>query len=530
MSENPLSVRERWIILGLTLLTIIAHFVNLGLMPLNADEALRASVAFEMMERENYIVPTIWGEFYYRKPPFYNWVIIGFFQVFGSFSEFVFRLPSVIPLMLFGVTIWRIARKRIGERAALLAAFGFILNGSLLTRDSMLGHIDILYSWFTFLGFYSVYCYWKRGSYYALFLVSYFIASIGVLMKGLPSFLFQGLTILAWLAYQRQWRMLFSLQHLTGILVFASVVGGYFYAYSEFNSLEDYFFQLYDQSSQRTVIDRKWYEGLLNLFVFPFKNLMQLFPTALFLLFMFRRGTIKRWIKNDFTAFALVVLAANIIPYWLSPGYHTRYLFMLYPLLYILGSEAFFASTEKYPKLTQWMYGVFLVGIGLLILAFGGTLFVEEVRNLPLAIPAAIVLLLASVALMVLWFRMPKFRLYWSLMVMVLLRFGFDFFVVPHRVYVEDSAHVNRKMHSEKIVEITGDTPLWLHRNTPAFTEYAYYLGVGKDTVIGVQDSLQPGVFYLTMPRVKAHYEVDEFYRFDLEFKDYELILVKLKE
>ena len=88
---------------AITLLVIF--LVNLGLLPLFADEPTRAVVALEMMYSDNYWVPTINGDYYYRKPPFYNWIIASLFGITGSKSEFIFRLPSVIPLFLFGMTI-----------------------------------------------------------------------------------------------------------------------------------------------------------------------------------------------------------------------------------------------------------------------------------------------------------------------------------------------------------------------------------------------------------------------------------------
>ena len=112
-------------------------------MPLFGDEAIRGTVAFEMIKSDNYIVPTIWGDFYYRKPPLYNWLIVAAFEATGSYSEFVLRLPSVIPLLFFIPVIYWVSHKEIGQRAAWLAGFAFVLSGRMITRDSMLGHIDI---------------------------------------------------------------------------------------------------------------------------------------------------------------------------------------------------------------------------------------------------------------------------------------------------------------------------------------------------------------------------------------------------
>ena len=59
----------------LLLFALPAFFINLGLLPLFADEPTRANVALEMILSGNYSVPTIGGEYYYNKPPFYNWIL-----------------------------------------------------------------------------------------------------------------------------------------------------------------------------------------------------------------------------------------------------------------------------------------------------------------------------------------------------------------------------------------------------------------------------------------------------------------------
>ncbi len=525
-----LSKREKWIILGLGCLTVIAHFLNLGLMPLFGDESLRGTVAFEMMKRENYIVPTIWGEFYYRKPPFYNWILMGVFSLTGSFSEFVLRLPSVIPLMLFGATIWWMTRKYIGERAAVFTAFAFVLSGRLLTRDSMLGHIDIFYSWCTFIGFYSIHHFWKRNQLWALFLISYLISAAGVLMKGLPSFLFQGITLFVWFVYKRQFKVLFSLPHFAGIGLFVAIVGGYFWAYSEFNSLEDYFLELYDQSSQRTVIDRKWYEGILNILTFPFENFGHLFPTSLLLLFVFRKGIVRQWLSNDFLAFTFLTLAVNVLPYWLSPGYYPRYLFMLYPLVFVLGCYELENHSKHWPRVKNVLEWIMFGLIALLVPAFLVTPFVPQMETFAYRWWVAPLLALMMAGLVLLWFRMRDQRVYWFFFALVVFRIGFDAFVLPYRVTIEKGRYIDRKNESNKVLSLTQGGELRVLKDTPLFIEYAYYLGTGKDAVIWRDDEPQPGMYYLTKQRYMDMYEWEEYYQFPAGYREYQISLVKLKE
>lgn len=524
--------REKWIILVLAVLAFIAHLINLGLMPLMADEAIRATVAWEMMVSKNYIVPTMWGEYYYRKPPLYNWIIIGFFEVFNSYSEFVFRLPSVIPLFLLSYATWFVSKQHIGERAAAIAAFGFLLSGRLLTRDSMLGHIDIAFSLVTFLGFFAVYHFQKRKNFWSLFIISYALAAAGVLMKGLPSFLFQGFTVGLWLIYKRDWKKLISASHFAGIAVFLLIVVGYFYTYSQYNSLETYFGELYGQAAMRTVVDKPWYEGVLNLFVFPFENFGHLFPTSLILIFMFRKGTIKRWMSNDFLSFVLLTLAINVLPYWLSPGYYPRYLFMLYPLCFILGAESFITHSSNRNwmiKSVEWLF--FAMGM-ILMIAYTGVSFVPELKELSYFIWAAVIILLLTAVIIWLWFKQPQWRIYWSFAILISFRIGFDLYVIPYRMFDEGSAPPARKIMAERILANTpNDWPIKLFDQSPIYKEHAYYLGVATNRIIERTTLVEPNCYYLVDDfRMKRVAQFESIYHHKMYYKDYETHVCQMKE
>ncbi len=247
-------------------------------MPLLADEATRAIVALEMIFSGNYWVPTINGEFYYRKPPVFNWIIASLFHLTGSYSELMVRLPSVVPLFFYGLTIYLWVKKYLGAKAAFLSAVMFVTCGRLTLYASLLGHIDILYAWVTFLSFIAIWEYYQTEKWLALFVVSYLLSAAAFLMKGLPTILFQGITLTVFFFYQKQFRKLFTWQHLVGLFTFLLLVGGYFWKYSQYNDLMGWVTELWDQSGQRTPLDKKWYESVLHLFAFPFEQLGHLAP------------------------------------------------------------------------------------------------------------------------------------------------------------------------------------------------------------------------------------------------------------
>ena len=519
---------ELYFIAALIVFTVVVHFLNLGLFPLFGDEGIRGTVSFEMMKHENYIVPSKFGWYYYRKPPLYNWIMIGFFYLTNSYSEFVLRLPSVIPLFLFGATIWYVAKSKIGSKPALLAAFLFILSGRLLTRDSMLGHIDIFYSWVTFIEFYLIWYFWKRKAYWKLFLFSYLLAAAGVLMKGLPSFIFQGATLFVWSIYLKDFKRLFSVQHIVSFLLFAGIIVGYFYAYAQYNSLETYFNELYFQSSQRTVVEHAWWENVLQLITFPIENFGHLFPSSLLLLFLFKKDTVRNWLKDDFMAFTFLVLAINSIPYWLSPGYYPRYLFMLYPLLFILGADAYFKRKDKWAKLNNWILGFFLVFGVAVALAPLYTFSVDYFTEKPFHIWGVLLMLVIGVGCAFFWFK-PKYKLWASLAFVALFRLGFDLYILPYRVDVEQSQYVFRKETSKKLVELTQDAPLYLYKNTPMFEEFGYYIGTEKDQIIQIKGNYKSGNYYLTTDSMlPENQSYDRIYSFELGYEDFVIRLIKV--
>ena len=241
-----------WIIL---LLLVPALFINLGMSPLIEDEATRGVVAFEMQQSGELITPTINGEYYYNKPPLYNWILLGFFNLFNQHSEFVLRLPAVISLLLFGLIIYFTSRKELGTRVAFLSSLLFISCGRILFYDSMRGLIDLSFSLLIFLNFYLIYYFLARKKYFFLFLTSYFLAAAAFLMKGLPSVIFQALTLFTALAYFKSLRKLFHPAHLAGLMVFFILVGGYYFLLWEKNHEPEFFERLVSESTKRTIVN-----------------------------------------------------------------------------------------------------------------------------------------------------------------------------------------------------------------------------------------------------------------------------------
>ena len=192
--KNKLPEERFHLLFGITclLLLVLAYLSHLDFVPLNADhdEARRALVAGEMIFSGDYLTPTLNGEIYLNKPPLYNWLIIAYFELFGNYSMFTFRLPVIVATIGMGITVYYFTKKYLSAPVAFFTAFAFMTNGRIMIYDSIVGLIDTTFSWIVYVSFFLIYYYGEKKKYYHLFLLTYLIAAAGFLMKGFPAIVF----------------------------------------------------------------------------------------------------------------------------------------------------------------------------------------------------------------------------------------------------------------------------------------------------------------------------------------------------
>lgn len=447
------------------LMLIPALFINLGLMPLISDEPTRAIVTLEMIISGNYVTPTINGEFYYNKPPLFNWILSGFIRLSGRQDEFIFRLPTVISLVLTGLVIFLFSKKVLGKFNALLAALMLITSARILFWDSFQGLIDITYSLITFTSFAVLYHYTARRKFLLMFLLTYLLTATGYMMKGLPSLAFQGISLIGWLWYAKEFRKLFTWQHLAGIGIFLLITGTYYFVYLQSNSLQDVFATLFDQSNRINQPQGTLLSWIGHLFVFPLQMSYEFAPWTLFLLLLIRRDVRRKILADDFIRFCLLIFASNIVIYWISADMRPRYLFMLFPLLFMILVKAYHEAGILNTGVFRLFNRIFPV------LAFAGTLsllvypFWNETSHISgvwYIVPA---LFLFSLTASVLSVKMPAYRLWLFILVMLTVRTGFNIFNLPARyVSYPDAGYRQGAIEAARLSEgldlyILGSTP-----------------------------------------------------------------------
>ncbi len=414
MQNRPQQSPYFFFILALVL-SVPAFLIYLGLLPFIPDEAIRSLVSLEMSQTGDYLTPTLGGELYIKKPPLYNWIIALFFRVSGQPNEFFMRLPVIIFLLCYTVTIYHFVRKEMGTRMGILVALMFLTNGRVLFYESEHGLIDITFSWLTYLFFMLSYHFMKREKYLALFLTAYGITAVSYLMKGLPSLVFVAISLLVLFISKRKFRMLFNWRHFAGIGLLILIVGAYYLAYFRKNAIdpESMFAALMGETTRRTVIRFGWERTLRHLFTFPLEMFYHFLPWTILSVLLFVKGSLKKIRRHPFLWYNALIILFNVIVYWTSPEVHPRYILMLIPPFFTILLYLYFDLKEQNNKLCIWIE--YVLGFVLVVLTLGMLLprFIEPTKQLPMIILISISLLI-TLALITFnyWKQVPE-RLYW---------------------------------------------------------------------------------------------------------------------
>ncbi|KAF0203218.1 MAG: glycosyl transferase family [Bacteroidetes bacterium] len=506
-----------------------ALFWHLGFLAINfpTDEPTRSIVALEMILSGNYIVPTINGEFYYNKPPLYNWIIILYYKIAGNYSEFTLRLPVVIHLLLFGLTIFLFVRKHYGNKQGFIVAMLFITSGRILFWDSFLGLIDITFSWLVYTSFMVIYHFHRKKNYLALFVLSYLLTSVTFMMKGLPSLVFQGITLLVFFIYNREFKKLFSWQHFLGIGILILIAGSYYLAYFQYNTLDNVFTTLFSESEKRTIINYGWFRFVTHLFSFPLEMFYHFFPWSILWIYFFRKGFRATLAADPFLKFNFMVFIFNIIIYWTSPESYPRYIFMLFPPLFTLLVYMFFkdrASNGIYSRIVEY----FLLGVMVLgIIAAIPMPLLEQTGFVDQAWLKASVMFTVMAILTWLYWKLKDQRLVIFVAGMLMLRVGFDWFIIPPR-YNDFQVH---KEGALKAAEVTGDGDLYIFKDSETEHATSFYVALGKKKVLKFKHSdFSTEDYYYLDPRWLPEDAYISLHDFQLFRHDQPMKIVKLKQ
>jgi len=512
-----------WVPAALALLVLApALLLNLGLLPLIADEPIRALVALELKLHGNFFVSTLQGEYYFNKPPLFNWLLLGFFQLFGTVEEWVIRLPTVLALLGMGGSLYYFVSRRLGQVQGWAAALAFVTSGRMLFYDSGLGLIDTLHALVTYLGFMAVFELGARRHWAALFGVSYALTAVGFLLKGLPSLVFQGAALAVYFIFvDGHWRRLLSGAHALGLGVLLGLMGGYFAVYSHFHPLRDYLATLLDQSTQRTVAAHGWQESVAHLAKYPVDFLANFMPWTLLLLCLARPGWRQVLCAQPFLYYNAGLFVALTPVFWLSPGTIPRYLFVLTPLCFTVAVYFYqhFWSERRWPH--RVLDAALLAGMALLSLSLVAVPWIPAAAVQPGVVWKSALAVVALAGCTLAFWQLPAQRLAWLGLFLLCMRVVFNVFVLPARLLTRDETPY--RTAGIRVAEIAGHAPVYKLADTHVDNDEAFYITRGTGHILYSSTSPQlPAVsakdaFYLAEDRYLTGRRYRQYYAFVID-------------
>lgn len=485
---------DRLFFLILLAISLPVLILNLGKVPFIEDEGIRGLVTLEMDHSGQYVSPTLYGEYYYKKPPLWNWVLLVSYRISGVANEFTTRLPTLLFLIFFTLTIYLVYRKYLDERFAVLNALLFLTCGRILFWDSMLGLIDIAFSWIIFVFFWWLYHFQMKEKYLVLYTGAYGLIAVAFMLKAVPAIVFLILTLLASHLYHRTWRKLISVQHFAGMMVFILVLASYLIAFSQNQPIEKLLSIFLDESTQRTALKHGIAEAVLQFFTFPFEMVYHFLPWSVLSVMLFHKNVRKILSTNPFIKYTALVFLANIWVYWSSPEVYPRYLLMFIPLY--LG-VCLYLYDQLLSTQVRKIADILLIALASAVLLGSVVVFFHqntlEIKGLWWKWMIAALPMAMAVYYMI---RFDFYRLSGFCVFLIAARLGFSLIVLPARS--THSSGAGTREDALRVADLTADHDLLIYHHDTLRYEVGFYLTAKRGRPLSTTDELPQEAYLLT--------------------------------
>ncbi|MBP7076682.1 MAG: glycosyltransferase family 39 protein [Bacteroidales bacterium] len=363
LSQPKFDMFRKFVIVAACILLLPATYLRLGKYPFSqsSEERKRALVSLEMKLQNSYIAPTLNGDAYYNKPPLFNWFLL---PVMGCDNvEFATRAVSATFLLLSGVLVFVLLRRQRGGWYAASVALLFMASYHVIMDLSLLLNLDALFSLLIIPLFYLNYRFADKRKFYQLFITGYLLTSLAFMTKGFPALWYQGVSLFGALAFTRNLKMLFSKQHLVGLLTLICIPGLYYIIYSQTADGGRYIARLFYET--QIVADYRLTEIVKHFIAFPSQNMIAFFPMALLAPVLLLRRNISLILRNREQGYLLFVVITGSLTFAISPYYLPYYCMIFVPLVIDILLNSLIVngnmSIKEKMAVTAWMV-LFLVG------------------------------------------------------------------------------------------------------------------------------------------------------------------------
>jgi 4-amino-4-deoxy-L-arabinose transferase-like glycosyltransferase len=189
------------------------------------EEGRRVLIALQMLESREYLLPQLFGEPYFNKPPLFNLALALFFKLTGDYSEFTARAFSALSVLLGALFLTFIGMQILkppppGKNQFLYLFPGLIFMTTPEVIDKALrAEIDAFYTLLITMALFGwFYGYEVKRKRYLGFIVLGFFLGLGVLTKTFQALVFFYLAFIPYLILQKRLKEFWGFPHLIGIL------------------------------------------------------------------------------------------------------------------------------------------------------------------------------------------------------------------------------------------------------------------------------------------------------------------------
>ncbi len=193
---------------------------------IGADEPRYAQVAREMLQRREWVTPTLGGRPWLEKPPLYYWQAMVAYAIFGV-SDWAARLPSALDATLLVLVVYFFMRRfRPGvelDGALMVASCAGIVGYARAASMDM-----ALAAAFTIgmLGWWA----WRESGKRIYLSVFYGFMALGTLAKGPVALFLTAVVLVVYAAMVHELRLIFKTLWLPGILLFCAIALPWYFA------------------------------------------------------------------------------------------------------------------------------------------------------------------------------------------------------------------------------------------------------------------------------------------------------------
>lgn len=197
-------------------------FIQLGATPIYIlDEAKNAQCAREMMERNDWIVPTFNQELRTDKPVLHYYFMIVAYKIFGV-NAFAARFFSAVLGLITLVCTYFFSKRFLNDRIAFAAVLVLVCSTQFLFEFRLSVPDPYLITFIT-LGLFLAFNWIATNNALSLYLSATSFA-FATLAKGPVAIALPGIILLIWLIYQRKWKQIFSWHLLFALLLYLAIV------------------------------------------------------------------------------------------------------------------------------------------------------------------------------------------------------------------------------------------------------------------------------------------------------------------